>query len=212
MATHSDVQAALDLGGDSVNARYVPNVVDISRIQPSSPTGMERVLFVADFTYEPNREGLGFLADEVLPLVWERRPGVRVTAVGRGLTVAPRDERIETPGFVEDLGAEYAAADVVVVPLLHGGGSPLKFMEGLAYGLPVVATRHAARLVEEGVEGEHFLAASTSAEFAQALEFALADPARAAAIGAAGRALADRCYSIDALARLLAPGQEDGHR
>jgi glycosyltransferase involved in cell wall biosynthesis len=211
MATRSDMRGAQELAGKQVNVRYVPNVVDVSKIRPVSPSGLGAILFVADFTYEPNREGLRFLVDEVLPLVWDRRPDVRLTAVGRGLTATPRDPRVQTPGFVEDLGGAYAAADVIAVPLLHGGGSPLKFMEGLASGLPVVATRHAARLVEDGVAGEHFLAAATAAEFAAALESVLGDPVEAAAIGAAGRALADRSYSIDALARLLGERQEAGH-
>ena len=203
MPTRSDVRDAIALGGDSVNARYVPNVVEVGRIKPVARSGLGRVLLVGDFTYEPNREGLRFLAEEVLPLVWERRPSVRATVVGRGLSNPPSDERIEALGFVEDLRTAYATADVVVVPLLHGGGSPLKFVEGLAYGLPVVATQHAAGLLEDGVAGVHFLAATDPAGFADALELVLADPARAASIGAAGRELADRCYSVDALARLL---------
>jgi glycosyltransferase involved in cell wall biosynthesis len=198
MPTRADVGAAVALGGDSVNARYVPNVVDVGRIEPVVPSGRGRILFIGDFTYEPNREGVRFLADEVLPLVWVRRPSVRAMLVGRGLSDPPAEERIEALGFVEDLRTAYAAADVVVVPLLHGGGSPLKFVEGLAHGLPVVATQHAARLLEDGVAGVHFLAAAGPAGFADALELVLADSARAASIGAAGRELADRCYSMTA--------------
>jgi glycosyltransferase involved in cell wall biosynthesis len=203
MATRADVDAAVELGGAKVNARYVPNVINIGRIEPVAPSGLGRVLFVGDFTYEPNREGLGFLADRVMPLVWERRPEVRVSVVGRGLTDPPVEERIDVLGFVEDLGSAYAAADVVAVPLLQGGGAPLKFTEALAYGLPVVATDHAARLLEEGIPGEHFIAAGSPAEFAEALLLLLSDRARAREVGTAGRRVAARCYSIDTLAAIL---------
>jgi glycosyltransferase involved in cell wall biosynthesis len=161
------------------------------------------LLFVGDFTYEPNAEGLRFLTEAVLPAVWERMPGVRLTAVGRGLPSVRRDPRIETPGFVEDLPRAYGAADVVLVPLLRGGGSPLKFVEGLAYGLPVVASARAARLIEDGVPGRDFLAAEGAKEFAAAIEALLTDPGRAAAVGSDGRELAVRSYSVQALARLL---------
>ena len=204
LPTHADVDAAVALGGEGVYARYVPNVVDTSAIRPVAPARRATVLFVGDFTYQPNREGLGFLAHEVMPIVWERRPDVRVAVVGRGLAKPPADRRIEVLGFVKDLHEAYAAADIAVVPLLHGGGSPLKFVEGLAYGLPVVATAHAARLLEDGVSGVHFLAASDASEFARAVVLLLIERDRAAEIGAAGRCLAVQRYSIDALAAILA--------
>ena len=52
---------------------------------------------------------------------------------------------METLGFVEDLRDAYAGARCAVVPLLQGGGTPLKLIEALAYGLPVIATPRAAR-------------------------------------------------------------------
>jgi glycosyltransferase involved in cell wall biosynthesis len=205
MATKADERGARLLGGDRVRTRYVPNVVDVARVKPASPTAAGRLLFVGDFTYEPNAEALRFLAEGVLPMVWERLPGVRLTAVGRGSDrLGIRlDPRIDAPGFVEDVDAAYRSADVVLVPLQRGGGSPLKFVEGLAHGLPVVASAHAARLVEDGVPGRDFLAAEDATEFAVSIEALLADPAGAAAIGSAGRALALGRYSVDRLATLI---------
>jgi glycosyltransferase involved in cell wall biosynthesis len=203
MATRADERGAKELAGEGIATRYVPNVVDTDRITPVAPPGAEHLLFVGDLTYEPNLEALGFLSDGVLPAVWEQRSEVRLTVVGRGGPDAPRDPRIEAPGFVEDLADAYGAADIVLVPLQRGGGSPLKFIEGLAYGLPVVASSHAARLLEDGVSGRDFLAADGAADFAAAILRLLADPERSSALGAAGRKLAVQRYSIDALASLL---------
>jgi len=212
MATRADERGARLLGGDRVRTRYVPNVVDAARVEPVSPTAAGRLLFVGDFTYEPNAEALRFLAGGVLPAVWERMPGARLTAVGRGSdSIGIRlDPRIEAPGFVEDIDAAYRAADVVLVPLLRGGGSPLKFVQGLAHGLPVVASAHAARLLEDGVPGRDFLAAEDASEFAAAIEALLGDPARGAGIGSAGRELALGRYSVDHLATLIGPMTEPG--
>jgi glycosyltransferase involved in cell wall biosynthesis len=213
MATRADERGARQLAGDGIRTRYVPNVIDGAAIEPMSPTAAGRLLFVGDFTYEPNAEALRFLADSVMAAVWERRPDSRLTVAGRGSgRVGIRfDPRIDTLGFVEDLDSAYRAADVVLVPLLRGGGSPLKFVEGLAHGLPVVASAHAARLLEDGVPGRDFLAAENATEFAAAIDALVADPARAAAIGAAGRKLALERYSIEHLATLLAPGAPRGH-
>lgn len=204
MATRADERGAKALGGKQVRTRYVPNVVDLDRIEPVSPAGRSRVLFVGDFTYSPNREGLAFLAEQVLPLVWEHRPELRLSVVGRGLDEPLGDDRIEVLGFVDDLRPAYQAADIVAVPLLHGGGSPLKFIEALAYGLPVVATDHAGRLLEDAVAGQHFVSVPGPREFARALEQLLGDPRRGAALGAAGSELVRSCYSVDSLAEQLA--------
>jgi glycosyltransferase involved in cell wall biosynthesis len=203
MATRADERGAEALAGHGVRTRYVPNVIEVARVEPVTPPATGRLLFVGDFTWGPNVEALDFLAREVMPAVWQRTPEVRLRAVGRSAPVTPGDPRIEMPGFVADLSREYASADIALVPLLRGGGSPLKFVEGLAYGLPVLATTHAARLLEDGVAGRDFLAVDGAAGFASAIEALLADPARAVAIGAAGRKLAARRYSVDALATLL---------
>jgi glycosyltransferase involved in cell wall biosynthesis len=203
MATRADERGARSLAGERVATRYVPNVIDTAGIAPVSPSGARRLVFVGDFSYAPNREAFAFLANGVLPLLWQVMPDVRLIAVGAGLPAAERDKRIETPGFVEDLLDAYGAADVAVVPLLQGGGSPLKFVEGLAYGLPVLATGHAASLLEDGVAGRDFAVADGEREFAAAIAALLSDPARAVAMGRAGRKLVERYYSVDHLARLF---------
>ena len=203
MPTRADMEGAVALGAQRAALRHVPNVVDVQAIAPAAGhRGSMRVLLVADFSYEPNRDGLAHLADDVMPLVWEQEPEARLTVVGRGLETPPGDARVEVRGFVDDLEAEYAGADAVAVPMRHGGGSPLKFVEALAHALPVVATAHAAALLEEGEAGRDFLAAPNAAGFADALVLALRGGAQAQA--AAGRALAERAYSVEALAGAIA--------
>jgi glycosyltransferase involved in cell wall biosynthesis len=85
------------------------------------------------------------------------------------------------------------------VPLLTGGGSPLKFIEALARGIPVVATPRAAAGVEAEA-GRHFLEGDGAEGFAAALVAAIG----AEEMGAEARRLAEREYSIEALARMLA--------
>ncbi len=105
-------------------------------------------------------------------------------------------------GFVEDLAEAYAGARCAVVPLLQGGGTPLKFVEALAYGVPVLATARAAAglAVRDGVD---CVLAEGAEEFAAKLTVLLRDGAPE--IGLRGRATAEQRYSIEALTRLLAP-------
>jgi polysaccharide biosynthesis protein PslH len=202
MATHADMEAACALAGSQLPLRYVPNVVDVTSLPVASARpGNQTALFVGDFTYAPNREGLTYLVAEVMPRVWRALPNASVNVVGRGAEAASADPRVRILGFVEDLDAAYAEADVVVVPLLTGGGSPLKLVEALGRGMPVVATTHAAGLIERGRPGEHFLAAPDAEGFAAALVSVLTGDA--GALGEHARLMAEEHLSIEALAREL---------
>ncbi len=203
MVSEAEVAAAQELC-PSASLRYVPNVIDVDAIAPVAPlASARRVLFVASFAYEPNRNGVRFLLDEVFPRVWAELPDARLTLVGAGLTEPPSgDPRVETLGFVEDLRAAYASASCAVVPLLQGGGTPLKFIEALAYGLPVIATPQAASGLEVR-DGEHCVIAGDGDRFAAALVRVLRDDD--AELGGHGRELVAERYSIEALSRLLAP-------
>jgi glycosyltransferase involved in cell wall biosynthesis len=224
MASEADVAAARELC-PAARLRYVPNVVDVAAIVPVDPPAEERrAIFVANFAYEPNRNGLRFLLGEVFPRVWAELPDAKLALVGAGLDVPPGgrmaesgdeppmtrpatdppglldDPRVEALGFVEDLRAAYARANCAVVPLLQGGGTPLKLIEALAYGLPVVATPRAV-VGLEARDGEHCLLADGAEAFAGALVRVLRDGA--SELGTRGRELAQARYSIEALTRLL---------
>ena len=202
MVSDADAAAARELC-PGARLRLVPNVVDVSAIAPVTPdVAARRALFVGNFSYEPNRNALRFLLEEAMPRVWTELPGARLRLVGAGLEEPPSaDPRVEALGFVDRLEDAYAGVSAAVVPLLQGGGTPLKFVEALAYGLPVVATPRAAAGLEVR-DGEHCLLAAGDDAFGAALARVLRDGAPD--LGARGRALAAERYSIEALTALLA--------
>jgi glycosyltransferase involved in cell wall biosynthesis len=201
MVSEADMQGARLLCPEA-KLRLAPNVVDVSAITPVSELAAEPVaIFVANFAYAPNRNALAFLLGQVLPRVWNQLPDARLMLVGGGLEESPSDDpRVRACGFVEDLAGAYTQARCAIVPLLQGGGSPLKLVEALAYGLPVVATpRAVAGLdVRDGVD---CLVAEGPQAFADTLVQVLRDGAPE--IARAGRGLAEERYSVEALAGLL---------
>ena len=207
MVSRADVQSARALV-PGARVRYVPNVVDVRAIQATPARhGLQaqesgRLLMVGDYTYPPNINGRELLVRSILPRVWEKMPAVRLTLAGRGMDDwRSPDERIEVAGFVEDLAVLYRQADCVVVPIEDGAGSPLKFIEALAYAVPVVATPKAARGLEARA-GVHFRQGEDAASLAAAIVEALREGG--AAIAAEGRLLAEREYSIESLAERIA--------
>jgi glycosyltransferase involved in cell wall biosynthesis len=109
------------------------------------------------------RKGVDLLASAFVRLAQEI-PNVRLRIVGEGelrdalvQRLRPVSERVEFVGFRDwdELPAEYAAADVLCVPSRYDGWG-LVVPEGLASGLPVIATDRmgaALEFVETGRNG-----------------------------------------------------------
>ena len=203
MVSDSDIASARELCPDA-RLRYVPNVLDVDAIAPvRAPAGTRSALFIGSFAYTPNRTALSFLVDEVFPRVWATLPDAKLIVVGRGLEQTSfEDPRVQALGFVDDLGAVYQRSSCALVPLLQGGGSPLKFIEALAHGLPVIATPRATAGLSVS-DGENCIVADGAPAFAAALSGVL--ESGAAEIGRRGRELAESSYSIQTLSELLAP-------
>jgi glycosyltransferase involved in cell wall biosynthesis len=203
MVSTVDIEGAAALA-PGARLRLVPNVVDVAAIEPVAPrAGQRSVLFIADLGYEPNREALDFLLELAMPSLWQEAPDVRLLLAGKGSDdIEAADSRVEAQGFVPELRGLYEAAGCVVVPLLEGGGSPLKFVEALAFGVPVVATPKAAAGLEVRAD-EHYLEAEPEADPFAAGILAALDPAVGNPLALAGRELAEREYSIEALEKRL---------
>jgi polysaccharide biosynthesis protein PslH len=173
----------------------VPNGVDDDLFAVrEAPGAGERVLFFGQLGYAPNTLGLLRFVREGWPRVLAGRPGAQLRVAGPGLDAAlaarlRRQPGVEPLGLVEDLRDELARS-VVVVPIWQGGGTRLKVLEGLAAGRPLAGTPLGVSGL--GVrDGEHALVAERPGDLADAVLALLSDRPRAAALGAAGRRLAE---------------------
>ncbi len=114
------------------------------------------------------------------------------------------ERRVVFAGLIPEAARCLPALDLYV-SASRGEGLPLSLLEAMAGGLPVVATRVAGHVdaVEDGVTG--LLApADDSAALAAAIGALLADPARRATMGAAGRRRVEDRFSAARMAAELA--------
>jgi phosphatidylinositol alpha-1,6-mannosyltransferase len=156
------------------------------------------------------------------PQVLARHPGARLLLVGggpdeaslrRAVTALGLGESVVLTGPVplEDLPAHYAAADVFAMPCrtrragLDVEGLGMVFLEASACGLPVVAgtSGGAPETVQEGVTG-HVVDPRSPDAVAATISALLADPARARAMGRAGRAWVEQRWSWTTIAATFA--------
>jgi glycosyltransferase involved in cell wall biosynthesis len=174
---------------------------------PARPVAKPRrklsMLFVGTLSYFPNADALRHFAEDLSPALdtlgvdWQLRV---VGAPPRHPWGRPAqgDDRWRWAGWVENLGPEYAAADVVVAPIRCGGGTRIKVIEAFAHQVPVVATSFAVEglPVEHGV---HCLVADTPSAFAQACARLGRDPALGRALAAQAVELVRASFTPEAL-------------
>ncbi|MEZ4713781.1 MAG: glycosyltransferase [Caldilineaceae bacterium] len=166
--------------GDAVDKPMLPRRPDA-----------HRVTFLGGLHYPPNAQGVCWFAEHVYSQVLAQAPTACLTVIGKQpppqlqkLGIPPQN--LEVTGFVDDPRSLLEETAVFVVPLLAGGGMRVKILDAWMWGLPVVSTSVGA----EGIElcnGQNIVLADEPHAFAQAVLSLLADPRRAAAMGAAAR-------------------------
>lgn len=189
----------------SARVRTVATGVDTSYFQPGAAAQRPNSLvFTGAMDWYPNEDGILEFIDTTLPLIQRELADATFTVVGRNASKLLLDvdgrNGVRVTGTVDDVRPYVAEGAVYVVPLRIGGGTRLKILEALAMGKALVSTTIGA----EGlplVDGEHFIAADSPAELAQACVSLLRDPTRRAALGRAGRALVEQRHSWERVAQ-----------
>jgi glycosyltransferase involved in cell wall biosynthesis len=186
----------------------VPNGVDTDYFRPSGAVDAESgtLLFTGGMDWFPNRDAMEFFVAQVWPELLRDDPRRRMTVVGRApppaLVAAARDARLRVLGFVDDVRPHIEAASIFVCPIRLGGGTRLKILDVLSMARPLVSTEFGVGGLGL-IEGEHYLGASSPADFVRQIRRLEADPDLGRRLGAAGRAFVAERYSWGRVAESL---------
>jgi glycosyltransferase involved in cell wall biosynthesis len=212
---------AVALGAAPDRIDVVPYGVDTARFRPSPAA---RTDLRARIGLDPTRplvvaagrlvrkKGFEYLIDAMKTI-----PAVDLAIAGEGDLAQELRERASTAGVLDrvhflgnlpqdQVGSWFGAADVVAIPSVRDDsgnvdGLPNTVLEALASGTPVVAT--AAGGIGSAVTHEAsgvIVPERDAAALAAAIDGLLADPARRARLGAAGRAAVEARFGWDAAA------------
>jgi glycosyltransferase involved in cell wall biosynthesis len=199
--------------------RVVLNATDLSRFRPRPADkhalrrellGLsdEHVAITLAASLRPaKRQAMAILA---MPEILVHAPSARLILAGDGpdrerlrrlVNEQQLDEFVQILTADNDVAAIYAASDIALLPST-GEGIGAAGIEALACGLPLVATPHGgtAEVYEEGASG-----VSVSEESSHGIATAIVplahDRARREEMGAAGRARAEKVFSMQRPAR-----------
>jgi glycosyltransferase involved in cell wall biosynthesis len=183
----------------------IPNIHALHAPVKPTPQNANRLVFVGSFIHEPNVDAMRHFCGEILPLIAEAVPEVRLRIIGN----APppeiarlASERVEVLGYVPETKPFLETSTVSIAPLRFGAGMKGKIGEAMSFGLPVVTTT-------VGVEGfgltpgKDVLVGDTPEAFALAVVSLLRDAALCEQVGAAGFGFIGDNYSEPVVRRAV---------
>jgi glycosyltransferase involved in cell wall biosynthesis len=224
-----DRRALLGLSRHPRPITVLPNGVDLEYFSPVDEVREPSTLVITGkMSYHANVTAALHLAQDIMPLIWARRPDVRLSIVGKdpareiralearaeqwpasngsrstdGSSTARAGARVQVVGSVADMRPHLRRATIAVAPVLYGAGIQNKVLEAMASGAPVVASPQATSALAAR-PGRDLLVAHTPHEFADAVLALLEAPTRRVELGHAGRAYVESHHDWMAVAAQL---------
>ena len=159
------------------------------------------VVFMGGLEYQPNQEALKHYVEHIDPALRSLGCEIELHVVGSApveLRPAAHGATVVYLGYVADVAATLRSYPVFVAPILAEGGIKTKVLEAMSHGLAVVATQQAV----SGLDLNHCQecqVASTSREFALAVQQLLDNRDMRMRLGKAARAFTEANFSPDVL-------------
>ena len=123
--------------------------------------------FMGQLDYGPNEEAVRFLIHDILPLLKRKIPHFHLLICGKNLsenlqheikTIADNND-ITYLGFVPKIEDILSSCDIMLNPVISGGGVKTKVVESLAWNKTVVSSYSGAIGIEQSVCGNKLLIA-----------------------------------------------------
>lgn len=174
----------------------IPNGVDHDYFKPKECEKKYDLVFTGNMSYPPNVNAVDYMANEIMPIVWETRP--ETTLYIAGATPDPRvkkaaSERIIVSGWLDDIREAYAQSRVFIAPMRIGTGLQNKLLEAMSMHLPAI-TSPLANASLGAKPDEEILIGGNAKELAQHIITLLTDKERAGQIAQAGYNFTNRVY------------------
>jgi len=170
----------------------LPNGVDLDYFSVDNSVTREpdTLVLSGKMSYHANITMALHLVEKIMPLVWQKRPEVKVYIVGKDpskeVQALGRDPRITVTGTVPDIRPYLRKALVSVTPIMYGAGIQNKVLEAMACATPVVSTPRATAALSTR-PGQDLISAESPQDFAEAVLELLDNPGLRRELGAAGR-------------------------
>ena len=185
----------------------LPNGVDLDYFSPlSQPRAADTLIFSGKMSYHANVAAAIDLVTQVMPIIWQERPNIKLTIVGKDpspkLLDFAADPRITVTGTVPDMRPYIGTAAATILPMRYGVGIQNKVLEAMAMSTPVITSSKTLGALQVQANQDLIIADSPQAMAQNALKL-LQSPDLQAKIGKAGRKYVENYHSWNTVAKTL---------
>jgi len=153
--SENDKQKMNELGINERKIFVLENGFDEKRFYPTQKNtkkireklGLSKnplILFYGKLDYPPNKEAVYIIRWKIMPKVLEKVSNAKFLIVGGGNKFKINHESMIFTGVVDHIESYINASDVVITPLMKGGGTRIKILEAIACGKIVISTKKGA--------------------------------------------------------------------
>lgn len=183
------------------------NGVDLDYFHPvDQPREDKSLIITGKMSYHANITMTLSLVEEIMPLIWKRKPGVRVVVAGknppREILALSKNSSIQVTGTVKNMAQILQKSTIAVAPIKYGAGIQNKVLEAMATATPVVTTPQGVSALSAQPDRD-LLIGSDAQDFAEKVLFLLDHPQEQQKIGWAGRRYVEANHHWDSITNQL---------
>ena len=183
----------------------VPNGVDHEYYTPRESEKKYDIVFTGNMAYAPNVNAVEYLANQILPIVWEKLPDAKLYVAGA--TPDPRvkkvaSDKIIISGWIDDMRDAYAQSKIFIAPMRIGTGLQNKLLEAMSMRLPCITTTLANNSLH-AEEDKEILVGNNEQELAQHIITLLTDKEKADTLAQNGYDFVHRVYDWGEATRIM---------
>lgn len=189
---------------------YLPNLSSCSSdFTPITSKTPKRLLIVGWLDYPPNKLGIYHFVSKIFQEIWEKDNSIELYIAGNTkddsfLRYLNHQPGVRALGYVDDIQALYKECRLVVIPIYHGAGTSVKFVEALAMGKVALSSSMGVRgfnkLCKEGMD---YLLAKTDTEFIEKILAFIDSTEQLNLIAERGYKLINENFSFDRFAGII---------
>ncbi|MBT4519735.1 MAG: glycosyltransferase [Halieaceae bacterium] len=165
----SEFDRELIFRSENKDITVLPNGIDADYFHDLHRKIKYDLLFTGNMSYPPNVQSARYLVENIMPLIWEKRPDTSLLISGDNpekSILKCKSDKVNIEGWIDDIRESYSSSLIFIAPMLMGSGIQNKLLEAMAMNLPCITSKLANRALN-AEEGSEILVGNNDKEYAE---------------------------------------------